>query len=96
MQSKQRAPDLSQTMEVMMMKRMNYIRNTLEQHDPHEMTSKVRQDANRKRDERIFELWRKDQEQPKVSELVSKLKEESIRKPKQYFAEESLEAITED
>jgi len=32
-------------MEVMMMKRMNYIRNNLDVHNPREVTSKIRQDA---------------------------------------------------
>ena len=80
-----------------MMKRMNYIRNTLDQHDPQELTSKVRQDASKKRDERIFELWRKDQEQPKVSELVAKLKEDSLKRPKQFFnTEEIMDAATDE
>jgi hypothetical protein len=47
-------------MEVMMMKRMNYIRSTIDGHDPREVTSKIRLEASKKRDERIFEIWKKD------------------------------------
>ena len=43
-------------MEIMMMKRMNFIRSNLDQHSPRELTSKIRQDAKAKRDERILEL----------------------------------------
>jgi hypothetical protein len=32
-------------MEVMMMKRMNYIRNNLDVYNPREVTSKIRQEA---------------------------------------------------
>lgn len=43
--NKKGGQDLTQTMEVMMMKRMNYIRNNLDVHNPREVTSKIRQDA---------------------------------------------------
>jgi hypothetical protein len=66
-------------MEVMMMKRMNYIRSTIDGHDPREVTSKVRLVATRKRDERIFEIWKKDQEQPKISELVAIMRQEKLK-----------------
>jgi hypothetical protein len=46
----------------MMMKRMNYIRNNLDLHNPREMTSKIRAESIKKRDERIMELWKKDQD----------------------------------
>jgi hypothetical protein len=66
-------------MEVMMMKRMNYIRSTIDGHDPREVTSKIRLEATRKRDERIFEIWKKDQEQPKISELVANMRQEKLK-----------------
>jgi hypothetical protein len=57
-------------MEVIMMKRMNFIRNSLESHDPKETTAHIRQEANKKRDERVLELWKKDMEAPKVTDII--------------------------
>ncbi len=60
-------------MEFMMMKRLNFLRNSLDSHNPHETTIRMRDNANKKRDERILELWRKEQLKPTVEELVSKM-----------------------
>ena len=69
-------------MEVMMMKRMNYIRNTIEIHDPKEVTSKIRIEAQKKRDERIMELWKKDLENPKISDLIANMRLENSKIPR--------------
>ena len=61
-------------MEIMMMKRMNYIRNNLDLSDPRETTNKIRIDAKKKRDERIIELWKKESEYPNIGELIQNLK----------------------
>jgi hypothetical protein len=74
-------------MEIMMMKRMNFIRSNLDQHNPRELTSKIRQDAKAKRDERILELWKKETDYPNVTELVQKLREEKQKQPRNDFAE---------
>jgi len=52
-----------------MMKRMNFLRNNLDQHNPREITSKVREEASRKRDERILELWKKESEYQRLVSL---------------------------
>lgn len=57
-----------------MMKRMNYIRNNLDVYNPREVTSKIRQEAKQKRDDRILEIWKKDLEQPKIGDLIESLK----------------------
>ena len=57
----------------MMMKRLNFLRNSLDSHNPHETTLRMRDNAQTKRDERILELWRKDQMQPSVETLISKM-----------------------
>jgi len=57
-----------------MMKRMNFIRNSLETHDPKETTAHVRQEANKRRDERVLELWKKDLEAPKVVDIIQKFR----------------------
>jgi len=72
-------------MEVMMMKRMNYIRNTIDLHNPRDVTSKIRQAANVKRDERIIELWKKDLEYPKINELIEDLKKQKLKEPRNDF-----------
>jgi hypothetical protein len=74
MSNKKSLSNLNETMEVMMMKRMNYIRNTIDVHDPREITSKIRIEAQKKRDERIMELWKKDLESPKISDLIASLR----------------------
>jgi hypothetical protein len=44
----------------MMVKRMNYIRNTLDQHDPREATEIIRTTASKKKEHRIIDLWKED------------------------------------
>jgi len=78
---------VDQSMEVMMMKRMNYIRNNLDLSNPREITSKIRQDAKQKRDERILELWKKDQEYPNIGDLIQNLKSEKQKVQKTDFIE---------
>ena len=63
----------NKSMEFMMMKRLTFLRSSLEQHDPHETTLRMRDNAAKRRDERILELWQKDQSQPCVETLVSRM-----------------------
>lgn len=77
-------PDNSST-EVMMVKRMNYIRTTLDKHDPREVTEIFRQNANNNREKRIAELWREEIVKPDVEELVRKLKLEHEQQPRNDF-----------
>jgi len=46
--------------EIMMMKRMSYLQNSLEGHNSRQTTENLREKAAEKRDERILELWAKD------------------------------------
>ena len=50
--------EFNKTMEFMMMKRLHFLRNSLDTHNPHETTLRMRDNALKKRDERILELWR--------------------------------------
>lgn len=61
-------------MEFMMLKRLNYLRNQLEGHDPSETTTRMRMNAMIKRDERILELWRKDSVMPSANELIAQMR----------------------
>lgn len=56
-----------------MMKRLNFLRSSLDSHNPHETTIRMRDIAAKRRDERILELWRKDQMRPTVEQLVSRV-----------------------
>lgn len=67
------AAQFNKSMEFMMMKRLNFLRNSLDSHNPHETTLRMRDNAQKKRDERILELWRKDQMQPSVETLISRM-----------------------
>ena len=58
-----------------MLKRLNFLKGSLDQHDPLESTAKMRKIAIQKRDERVYELWKKDTEAPSVQEMISKLKD---------------------
>lgn len=80
-----KAPD--STMEVMMMKRMNYIRNNLDLSNPREVTNQIRLEAKKKRDERILELWKKDAEYPNIGDLIQNLKNDKNRIPRNDFIE---------
>jgi hypothetical protein len=62
---------------MMMLKRLNYLRNSLENHDSRETTTHLRDEAERKRDERIMELWKTDLEKPSVYELVHQMKRDT-------------------
>ena len=55
-----------QSTEIMMLKRLNFLRNSLETHNPRETTVHLREMANKKRDERILELWKNDLEKPSI------------------------------
>ena len=69
------------------MKRMNYIRNNLDMSNPREVTHQIRQEAKKKRDERILELWKKDSEYPNIGDLIQSLKNDKNRVPRQDFIE---------
>jgi hypothetical protein len=59
---------------MIMLKRLNFIRNQLNTHDPMLSAQHSRDVANSIRDERIMALWKQDQEQPSVYEIVQSMK----------------------
>ncbi len=56
--------------DIIMLKRLNYLRNSLETHDSRETTHHLRDQANRKKEERMLELWKNDLEKPSIYEQV--------------------------
>ena len=81
----QKATEFSKTMEFMMLKRLNFLRNQLDGHDPQETTARMRLNAIQKRDERIIELWRKDQQLPSVHDLVANMREQRLNQTRADF-----------
>ena len=81
--------NFNKSMEFMMMKRLNFLRSSLDSHNPHETTLHMRDNAAKRRDERIMELWRKDQMAPTVQELVSKMKMEKGRQTRNDWSDDN-------
>lgn len=54
------------TSEMMMLKRLNYLRNALENYNSKETTAHLRDHAEKKKEERLMELWRNELEKPSV------------------------------
>ena len=79
--------DFNKTIEFMMMKRLHFLRNSLDSHNPQETTLRMRDNAARKRDERILELWNRDKAQPPVEELVRRAREQQAKQPRHDFSE---------
>jgi len=59
---------------MMMLKRLNYLRNALENYNTKETTAHLRDNADKKKEERLMELWKSEVEKPSVGELIDKLK----------------------
>jgi hypothetical protein len=60
--------------EMMMLKRLNYLRNALENYNSKETTAHLRDHADKKKEERLMELWRNELEKPSVEQMVHKMK----------------------
>ena len=84
--------DFNKTMEFMMMKRLHFLRNSLDTHNPHETTLRMRDNALKKRDERILELWNREMTQPTVDELVANMRNEVAIRERNDFGDD----LTED
>ena len=74
--------------EIMMMKRMSYLHNQLDGHDSRKTTENLREKAAEKRDERILELWAKDQAKPSVAELVGTMRQAKLAEDRNDFPTE--------
>ena len=58
------------SVELMLLKRLNYLRNQLENHNARETTQHMRDLADRKKEERLAELWKTELDKPSVMDLV--------------------------
>ena len=57
-----------------MLKRLNFLKSSLEAHSPRETTNSLRIKAVKRRDERVVEIWKRDMEAPTVSEILQNYK----------------------
>ena len=88
--------DFNKTIEFMMMKRLHFLRNSLDSHDPVETTNRMRENAARKRDERILDLWNRDKTQPTIDDLVNNMKYEFSKIPRNDFSEHDFASANEN
>ena len=79
----------------MMMKRLHFLRNSLDTHNPIETTNRMRENAQRKRDERILELWNRDKSQPNVEDLVGSMRNEMSKTQRHDFSEHDLGSVND-
>ena len=54
-----------------MLKRLNFIKSSLEAHSPRGTTAQLRLKAQQKREERVVEIWKREFEMPSVQEILS-------------------------
>ena len=60
-----------------MMKRLHFLRNSLDAHNAAETTRRMRENADRKKDERIQQLWYRDKNNPNVEDVVNNMRTEA-------------------
>jgi hypothetical protein len=52
----------SRTNDILMLKRLNFLKTSLDGHSPRQTTNNIRLKSFKKRDERVLETWKKDLE----------------------------------
>lgn len=53
-----------------MLKRLNFLKSSLDGHSPKQTTTNMRLKNKKKRDNRVVEIWRKEMEAPTVPEIL--------------------------
>lgn len=53
-----------------MLKRLNFLKSSLDGHSPKQTTTHMRLKNSKKRDNRVIEIWRKEMEAPTVPEIL--------------------------
>ena len=65
-----------------MLKRLNFLKSSLETHSPRQTTNNMRLKSLQKRDSRIVDTWKKEMETPSVSDILSQyLKDRPTQHP---------------
>ena len=60
----------SRTNDILMLKRLNFLKTSLDGHSPRQTTNNMRVRNLQKRDQRIIETWKNDMEKANVQELL--------------------------
>jgi hypothetical protein len=84
-------------MDLISLKRLNFLRNSLDAHNARVTTENLRENASTKRDERILELWSKDQAKPSVRKLVEDMHKsrQSMEKQNYFGTNTTLDDLDE-
>ncbi len=56
-----------------MLKRLNFLKNSLDGHSSNETATKIRIKALKRRDERLYEIWKNELEFPKVHDILQSI-----------------------
>ena len=54
----------------MMLKRLNFLKNSLDGHSPRQTTEVLRHKSVNRRDQRLVDIWKKEYEHPSVKEII--------------------------
>ena len=82
--------EFERSMEFMMMKRLHFLKNSVDIHNPHETTLRMRDNAMKCRDERILELWKREKNKVDVEVLVEENYKKHQNKVRNDFSREHL------
>jgi len=80
---------------VLLLKRLNFIKNSLDCHSPKETTNSIRIKALKKRDDRLMQIWRKEMEQPSVSDILSKNAGKLRSESQQHISSQATNLISQ-
>lgn len=75
-----------------MLKRLNYLKNSLESHSPRHTSNHIRLKTMQKRDNRVVDMWKREMEAPSVQDILQAYKK---NKPHDAVAKELQESMDE-
>ena len=75
-----------------MLKRLNFLKSSLETHSPRQTTNNIRIKSLQKRDSRVADTWKKEMETPSVKDILSQYLKQ---KPQNHPALQMMETIEE-
>eukprot|EP00347_Sterkiella_histriomuscorum_P006612 403352105 len=58
------------TNDILMLKRLNFLKTSLDGHSPRQTTTNMRLKTKKKRDDRVIEIWKKEMEAPTVPDIL--------------------------
>ena len=73
-----------------MMKRLHFLKSSIDSHNPHETTLRMRDNAMKQRDERILELWKREKNKVDVEILVNESYKKNASKVRNDFSDDNF------